>query len=516
MLSNLAEYRDFAGYKSDVRKSVEKLKEKPVPYRLIREFAFDKDKGPLLIIGKPDGPLLKDLKAEKIKAEGYVRVVTRKLKETDSKEQEVVEFQVDKGSLAPNDLTTAFKDVGLTQPARMVDDVSGTPMKAPAGPDREALKKRAQALAERFKKLKEPPQELGKAIGLLEGQIKEAEDPETLVDKVEEALVGIERGRAPISAEQVDKHLKEKPGGDRGGHRPDVALDEALDTVTEKLTALEERFDALLKDPNGLLLAGKQVQALGAAVEGITRKLKSLNPSLTERHLAAAEDARKRLKLLSGKLPELSPKELEAYVQSRRDELGWDKGNKKPMPQEGEVGSDVEMQLGGLKRSESAEVEFEPGDFSPYKDTKEAKQPKQFDVFGLTPDVTKKVMCLHARKSYGGLKVVTDDDELWEHLRVLKAAADVQVKPLMTAPVHVVPQVVFDSYLRDGENSKKSRSFFQSLEEHFAKGKEGQKKTTIVPLDARGLARWPALLDYVKADVTRRFPALKHLIVWRE
>lgn len=620
VMQTLNEYTDFNAYKADLRSGHSKLKASPVPYRLVKEFQFGPGtKGPMLMVGKPGSQVLADLKNQKIKikAEGFCRRVTVKFQ---GRDVEMMEFQVDKGSLAPNDLVQSLKAVGLPLDARIVDDVSGTPMKPSAGPDLAALRKRVEALRTRLQKAANPPSKLSETLRVLDAKLDSAEDPETLVDKAEEEFVTALGGRNAMDADAVDEHLKWAPirkrvlaltqrlqqaknppakladllknlqtamwdkkcneshvdgveavfdkllgaGGSSEVGKADAqskaglggtahqshegsqatATDGMVDAVVTKLKAFEKQLAAMLSDPNGVLLARKQMQTLQAALTALQRQPGPKEPQAAKARSEAIRGAIDRLTTLSGQIKKVSPQEMEKYIQERRDHLAFDKGNSKDVPQEGEVGADTEMQLGGLKRSEGVEVEFEPGDFSPYgkrdltNEQRAAKQeellkagrggkfgdsneerpkypmPDQFDVFGLTPDVVTKMMCINARKLYAGLKDVPDE-ALWEALRVLKGPGDVRVDPMVTA-VKVDPTTIFKSYLEEKGKGKGSRSHYESLEEHFNKGKDGSKKPTVVPLDVRGMSRWPLLLSYFKSQVASRFPKQQHLIVWRE
>jgi len=336
------------------------------------------------------------------------------------------------------------------------------------------------------------------------------------LDSVETQLATAERGKAPFTDKQVAEHLANKqknaitPVEDKGTHGVDVG--EALGAINSKIETLEKLFDKLLADPNGPLLANKQIQALGVTLAALAKQPKPGEVKAAQERAEALKQAGQRLKQLVERLPaKPTAQQLQKHIEERQQVLGRDEGNSKDVPQEGEVGSDVEMSLGGLSRSKEPAVEFNAGEFSPHAKGSDDDQPRQFDVFGLTPDVVRKLMLMHARRKFVALKKADDDDELWETLRMMTGPRKLRLGKMDTE-ADVDPQVVFQSFLDDNKNSSKSRSFFQSLEDHFKKG----GKPTIVPFDVRGMSRWPALLGFIKAEVAKEFPKHQHLIIWRE
>lgn len=280
------------------------------------------------------------------------------------------------------------------------------------------------------------------------------------------------------------------------------ALNDAISDIATRIEKAEADLGKYKTDPNGYLLILKLVTSLGAALDALAATAPNVDPdnSSTGKLKTLIEQCRKRLEALAGEAAMIKPKDMKAYIEERRRALGADI-NKGYIPQEGQVGADVEMQLGGLVRGSVNEIEFEPGQFSPYAGS-DINTPHQMDVFGPTPNIVRKVVLIHARKIYPALKAVKED-ALWAALTNLMGPASVKL-PGLDKPIEIDPIKIFDSYLAQAK-------LFASLKHHFAKA---GGKPTIVPFDTSGLGLLSALLDYVKQQILDMFPDLCHLILW--
>lgn len=281
-----------------------------------------------------------------------------------------------------------------------------------------------------------------------------------------------------------------------------AVLNDAISDIATRIEKAEADLGKYRTDPNGYLLILKLVTSLGAALRALAATAPNVDPDSrsTGELKTLIERCRKRLEALAGEAAKIKPKDMKAYIEERKQALGKDI-NKGYIPQEGQVGADVEMQLGGLVRGSINEIEFEPGQFSPYAGS-DINTPHQMDVFGPTPDIVRKVVLIHARKIYPALKVV-NDDALWAVLTNLWGQVSVKL-PGLNKSIEIDPVKIFDSYLAQAK-------LFASLKHHFAKA---GSKPTIVPFDTSGLGLLPALLDYVKKQILDLFPDLCHLILW--
>jgi len=537
-LATLAQYKVFNDYKAELKTATVKSKASALPFRYVKEFQFDSVKKPLLLIGKLPPALLTELKENastvKIKAQGLCRLVGESL-----------EFEVDKGSLEEDDAGRALSAAGVARTPKVVAKLSDGSSAKARELDKSDLVRRLGGLETRLEKLpSSTPVPVTKALQALvlklRSQTDDDEAPATtqeMLDQLERGLVAVERqvAIAKSKADSEDEAALGNGGSDEEAQQRAKRLENANKAVDAKvgpakgemparrttpaaelkhpfgvIAASVEKVETLAasyaKDPNGFLLMSKQVSASSAALEALARTAPPVTDADSARLDEAIKDLRLRLRKLGAIAEKLKPENMAKYIKERQTVLGHDIGNKKDVPQEGRIGADVEMQLGGLERSPAPEVEFTPGKFSPYQGS-DPETPHQFDVFGPTPDIVKKVILIAARKLYPELKAPVGNDALWAELRKLQAPAPAfQVAP-MAAAIGVDPLPIIEQYLTQAK-------FFASLEHHFAKSKD--KKPTIVPFDISGLGLWPALLDHVKSEAQRRFPKQHHLILWQD
>lgn len=409
-------------------------------------------------------------------------------------------------------------DDGEPDDAAAAEDQSpSTPGEAAADPLKARYEARAAALADRVATaLRQPQGDVSRlrAVNLFASEKAQAgayaaalqalDAVEKLIQCLDDRVNTALKNLNPVTPQQSAAHTSKE-------------LSDLEKSFFVKFDDFRRMLADMLKDPNGILLARKKISTFGAIAASLLRN----NPE--------AETCA-RIKATVEELVKISEqtKKIEggmsAYIKSRIDVLGRDEANKKYVLQEGEVGAEIEMGLGGLKRAQGAEIEFEPGDFSPYKKARGADQnlreqadveagvPHQFDVFGLTKDAVKSAMLgqliQHTKKQMDN----QEKDFIWKQLKTMKSSGTILFSE-GADPVEVNPFEMFEAYLTKNPKKKNSRTLIDSLKDHFKKG----GKPTIVPLDMTGMAEWPLLKDWMKEKITNSFPADQlSLILWRE
>lgn len=531
-LPTLKSYENRKDYAADFKTSSVKAKSSVQPFRYIKAFEFESGKKqPLILLGKLAPGILEELKTRsgtgKVCASGLCRLVNNAL-----------QFEVEKGKLDNDevaDALTVANATALAKDAKVVDKLGD-------GSSEKARQMDELNVQHRFVKLVERVSALGKldsvgdAIKPLQSKAKQASEQigalkrgdieagaatvEELLDEFEQAIVAIERtfkdDLKQMRTTKPDASLETPKPKQNEPKAPDLKeLTEAFNLIHRSVEEAEQRILDYKGDPNGFLLLLKKITSSDAAFKVIQQRLEAV-PSSPEK--AELELKFKQFKKQLGALGQAAlEKKTEItkwseHIEARKQALGADIGKKKYIEQEGEIGAEMEMSVGGLKRAAINQVEFEPGEFSPYKkqgDTEDPtdESPHQFDVFGITATVVQKVMPLTAKKVYPWLKAI-EDEVLWKKLKNMTEIETVHLDD-KAAQGDIDPDKIFTRYLTDAK-------FYAGLAHHFKKGLQGQEKPTVVPLDISGMKLWPALLKRVQSDIDTLFPKQKHLILWRD